>query len=323
MNIAKKQIIVLTLVVLAIGTISLSRILRNQKKAEYIIGIIQTASHPALDAARQGLVDELNAQLSGKVDYIISNAQGSVSSAQTIAQQMHSNKDIKAIYAIATPALQAIANIEHEKPIIIAAVTDPAAAGIRHTQKNVCGVTDMIDMEKEVQMLRNLLPHVNTVALLYSNAEVNSLKQVEQIKIELAKHSIKAIDVSVIQESDVPAAIQLACRKCDAIIAPTDNIIASSMELVANTALQNKKPLITCYNQAVNQGALASRGVDYYQCGKQAGSYAYQIMVQGKKSHEIGITKPHSDTIIINNKTLQELDLQIPDTLKSESTILK
>ena len=63
----------------------------RKKTALYSIGILQTASHPALDAARDGFMAELNQLLPQQVDYIINNAQGSIPQAHTIAQQFHAN----------------------------------------------------------------------------------------------------------------------------------------------------------------------------------------------------------------------------------------
>jgi putative ABC transport system substrate-binding protein len=324
MTLSQKQISLIAIIGLTVLALVAPRILLKKKStASYTVAILQTASHPALDAARQGLVDELNAKLGNDVEYIIHNAQGSVANMHLIAQQLQTNKKINAIYAIATPALQAIAGIEKVKPILMSAVTDPYSLGIMQTNSNICGVTDMINMEKEIEMLHLLMPEAKTAALLYSSAEVNSLKQAQLIKEQLIKYGIEPMDISVIQESDVPNAINLACRKADVIIAPSDNIIASSMELVASTALAHKKPLIACYNQAVNQGALASRGVDYYECGKQIAQYAYQIIKQSIKPSEIGIIKPASDKIYINKKTLEALGLKIPGTLEDSVTIIE
>jgi len=324
MNISKKHILMASALCLtALSIIICSRMLRTKDKAAYTIGIIQTASHPALDETRKGFVDALQERLGTKVECILYNAQGSIATAHMIAQRMHADTTIDGIYAIATPAVQAITSIEQQKPIFIAAITDPSALGITHHTKNVCGVTDMIDMEKEIEMMLQLVPTIKTVALLYSSAELNSLKQVELLKIELAKQQIQAIEVSVTQESDILPAISLASRKADAIIAPSDNIIASAMELVAALALQHKKPLLTCYNQAVKQGALAARGVDYYQSGQEAGEYAYQVLVQGKKPQDLGIAKPKGGSIYINQKTLKELGLTIPDNLSKEVIIIQ
>jgi putative ABC transport system substrate-binding protein len=321
MNTVQKTLWIISIASLMIVSLIVTHRTKKNKNAK-MIGILQTASHPALDAARQGLIDELNKTLGTKIEYSLHNAQGSIANAQAIAQQLHSNPHVAAIYAIATPALQAAASVETQKPIIITAVTDPADLGIMHEKTNVCGVSDMIDMKKEIEMLVALLPEVKTVGLLYSTGELNSLKQVAQIKHELAQRNIQYLDASVTQESDVPAAVSMVCRNADALLVPTDNIMASAMDLIASLALQHKKPLLACYNQAVTQGALASRGVDYYGTGTQAAHVAYQILIEGKKPYQMPIIKPNSDMIYINKKTLEALGLQIPAKLANTIIII-
>ena len=310
------------LTILALVIIGSTLILKRKKissKEVITIGILQTASHPALDDARKGLVKMLESKLGNKVHFIIQNAQGSATNAHTIAQRFHINNGIKAIYAIATPAAQAIAAIEKEKPIIIAAVTDPDILG---HQENISGVSDMINMHKEVSMIQQLLPNIKTIAVLYSSAEANSIAQIQLIKQEMKALNINVLEVSIAQESDISTALSMACRKADALLCPTDNMIASAMELVAAIALAHKKPLFACHNQAVLQGALAARGVDYEESGEQAGEITYMILAQGKKPSAIPIAQPKTDTIYFNQETLQELGLTIPDTLKTDSILV-
>lgn len=287
--------------------------------AEYTIGILQTASHPALDQARDGFVKALQEKLGSNVAFVIQNAQGSVDQAYSIAQSFHSNSAIRAIYAIATPAAQAIAAVEKEKPIIIAAVSDVSSLG---SASNMCGITDMIDIEKEIALLPLLLPRAKTIALLYSTAEINSIAQIQAIKKELSRYSLSFIEIGIAQENDIPAAVLSACRKADALLCPTDNALALAMDHVAAVALKYNKPLIACHNQAVMQGALVARGVNYDLCGHQAALLAYAILINNESPKECGICSARTDTIYINQKTLHALNITVPSSLQSSVTLL-
>src|SRR5204863_2998317 len=125
----------------------------KQKGALYTIGILQTASHPALDAARQGFVDEIKSQVGDKINFVISNGQGSVSTIHTIAQQFHAKQNIDGIFAIATPAAQAMISVEKEKPICVAAVSVTPAVQELLKGNKVFGVSDMIDVRAEVEAM--------------------------------------------------------------------------------------------------------------------------------------------------------------------------
>lgn len=323
MNTKKIIIISICLISLVAYTISI-KLKKSSIATAYSIGIIQTSSHPSLDDARRGFEDELKNKLGQDITLIVYNAEGSPANAHMIAQRLHSDKTINLVYAVASPALQAIASVEKTKPIIFSTVTDPKVLGITPETPNICGISDMIDMHKEIELLSQLTPEAKTVAILFNNAESNSILQVQHIKKELSALGITALEVGITQESDIPSATMMACRKADVLIAPTDNTLACAMELIASIALKHKKPLFVCFNQAVNQGALAACGVDYYECGKQAATMAYEIIVNHQQPKQYGTVLPNTDTICINKKVLNALELKIPEPLlQSTITIIE
>ena len=94
------------------------------------IGIIQLIEHPALDKTCKGFVDALAeaGYVDGKnIAIDMHNAQGDQGNCVTIANKLVNDKD-DLIFAIATPAAQAVANLTKNIPILISAVTDPESA---------------------------------------------------------------------------------------------------------------------------------------------------------------------------------------------------
>lgn len=306
-----KNIISLILIVGLIGIAINKTAQRKHKKTTIKIGILQTASHPALDAAREGFVATIKKHLGDNVEYIIHNAQGSIINAHAIAQHLHANDSITAIYAIATPALQAVAAVEKQKPILIAAVTDPHALGLIQDKSNICGATDMINVVGTVNAIKTILPNVNTIALIYNPAESNSITQIALLEKELYKNSIKTVHIGTTTEAEIPHAIASAVSKADALLTPTDNLIASAMPLVSHLARTAGKPLIACHNQAVEQGALMACGIDYYKNGQETGEIAVALLRDQKKPSDLPITPTKSDIIMINKNVLDELNITI------------
>ena len=96
------------------------------------VSITSIVEHPALDAVRQGVIEVLESEgfIIGKdIEINYQNAQGSMTTATTIAKQFaSSNTDV--IVAIATPVAQACASATKNIPIIFSAVTDPVGAGL-------------------------------------------------------------------------------------------------------------------------------------------------------------------------------------------------
>lgn len=315
----KKSILIITsAIALFAGVFILKRSSSPIASNAHIIGIIQTASHPALDACKDAFIAELPSTDEHKFIYVLQNAQGSVSQAHTIAQQFLSYNQIDLFYAIATPAAQAISALEKERPIVIAAVTDPHALGLVYPNSNVCGTKDMIDVKGEIDMLTQLLPSAKTVGLLYTSGEINSTTLAQKMKQELEARGLTPIDFAMSSETDVQPMVELACRKCDVILAPTDNTVASTISAITAITTKYKKPLIVSDNMLVKFGALAARGIDYTAIGKRAGQIAYALLVQGKKPQDFPIEQMPSEQIVINQLVLQALGLTVPESLQKQ-----
>jgi putative ABC transport system substrate-binding protein len=302
--------------IIVIGAIALKKsIARSQAGKKWTIGILQTASHPALDAARDGFVATLQQKLGDDIGFVVGNGQGSIGTLHTIAQQLHARQDIDVIYAIATPAAQAAVSVEKEKPIIIAAVTVSPELGISFDAPNICGVSDMINVRAEVEAMHQLLPDITTVGIIFSTAENNSIATSKVMITELERVGYTPVIIGITSESEIAPAMMNALRKVDALIAPTDNTVANSITLIANLARKAEKPLIVSDNMLVKYGPLMSRGVDYYESGTQAAAIALQLLANGKKPYELPILGADSKQIFVNTQTAAALNVIIPDAL--------
>src|SRR6056297_2913159 len=172
----------------------------NLGAEEYEIGISQFVEHPSLDLAREGFIDQLaeegfveNENL--KID--TQSAQADFSTAQTIAQRFKQNRP-DLILAIATPSAQTAANIITDIPVLITAVTDPVEAGIVETMEspgaNITGTTDMNPVDKQLELIRDFLPEIKNLGIIYNPGEVNST-----VQVEIAKEKAKEIDVNIVE----------------------------------------------------------------------------------------------------------------------------
>lgn len=300
---------------LVIGALIIKKSFITPQKNKYTIGIIQTASHPALDAARDGFTTTLQQKLGNDIGFIISNGQGSINTLYSIAQQFHARQDLDAIYAIATPAAQAMASVEKDKPIIIAAVTVSPELGISFDQPNVCGVSDMINVRAEIEAMQHLLPNIKTVGIIFTSAETNAVATAKTMITELERAGYTPITIGIASESDIEPAVMSALRKVDALLAPTDNAIANAVALIADLARKAEKPFIVSDNMLVKYGPLMARGVDYYQAGVDAAHIATEILINHKKPYELPIKTAASKEIFVNMQTLTTLNLVIPETL--------
>ena len=161
---------------------------------ELAIGILQLMDHESLNASRQGFVDVLEeaGYVEGEnltLDY--QNAQGDQANLQTMSERLAGDNDL--ILAIATPAVQSLANIEKDTPILFTAVTDPVDAGLVASLEkpgaNITGTTDAGPIEEQVKLLLSVAEDAENIGIIYNSSEPNSVIQAEQAKSILEENA--------------------------------------------------------------------------------------------------------------------------------------
>ncbi|PTX16950.1 putative ABC transport system substrate-binding protein [Halanaerobium congolense] len=322
-NILKKSYL-LVLIVLLISSFSM-----NLAAQEYEIGISQFVEHPSLDLAREGFIDQLAEEgfVDGEnIEIDLQNAQADFATAQTIAQRFNQNK-VDLVLAIATPSAQTAANVLKNTPVLITAVTDPVEAGIVKSMEkpgaNITGTTDMNPVAKQLELIRNFLPEVKDIGILYNPGEVNSTVQVKLAKEKAKEMEVNLEEATVSNSSEVSLAVSSLVDNVDAIYVPTDNIIVSAMPTVLQIAHNRKIPVFASENNSVEQGAVATLGIDYYQLGRQTGSMAARIL-NGSDPAKMPVESSKELKLYINQKSTEEIGLEIPaELLESADTIFK
>ena len=301
----------------------------NLAAEEYEIGISQFVEHPSLDLAREGFIDQLEEEgfIEGeniKID--LQNAQADFSTAQTIAQRFNQNK-VDLVLAIATPSAQTAANVLKNTPVLITAVTDPVEAGIVQSMEkpgaNITGTTDMNPVAKQLELIRDFLPEVKDIGILYNPGEVNSTVQVKLAKEKAKEMGINLEEATVSNSSEVSLAVSSLVDNVDAIYVPTDNIIVSAMPTVLQTAHNRQVPVFASENNSVEQGAIATLGIDYYLLGKQTGSMAARIL-NGAETANMSVESSDELKLYINKSSAEKIGLDIPaELLESADTVFE
>ncbi len=286
------------------------------------IGIVQYMDHVALDSARQGFIDALadNGYVDGENIVIdLQNAQGDQSNLSTISDRFVSN-NVDLVLAIATPATQAIAGKTTEIPILGTAVTDYVAARLVDSNEapggNVSGTTDMNPIKDQIDLLMKLVPDAKTVGVLYTSSEDNSILQAGMAKEAIEKLGMKYVEVTVTNGNDVQQATQSIVDKCDAIYIPTDNVFASAMPIVHGVTSVSKTPVICGESGMVDNGGLATLGINYYDLGYQTGLMGVKILQGEAEPATMPIESATGFDFAINGTVAEEIGLAIPADLE-------
>ncbi|MDO5602289.1 MAG: ABC transporter substrate-binding protein [Oscillospiraceae bacterium] len=289
--------------------------------AEMKIGIVQLSEHPALDAACKGFVDTLVAAGFSAENIEIQNAQGEQSNCAPIVNKFVNDK-VDLILAIATPAAQAAAQATKDIPILVTAVTDPADAGLVASNEkpggNVSGTSDMNPIDDQVALLQKLVPTAQTVGVLYCSSEANSKLQADLAVASMESAGLTTKVYTVAETSEINAVVTKITQECDALYIPTDNLFASNMAAVTQVAIPAKLPVICGESGMVDQGGLATYGLNYENLGKMTGQQAIDILLNGAAVADmpIGYSAEADLTLAINQETADAIGVVIPDDLK-------
>lgn len=287
----------------------------KESKDNFKIGITQIVAHPALDSAREGFKDAIK-ESGLNVTFDEKNANGEVATANMIANNFVTEK-VDLIYAIATSTAQSAAQATNKLPVVFSAITDPEAAGL--IKENVTGISDRVNVKQQLELLLKLDSKIKKVGVIYNSSEQNSKVQVDDLKKAASELGITIVEKSVTQVSEIPQASEALVRESDALYLPTDNLVASVVNLITEKATAAKKVAFGAEAAHVKGGALITQGIDYYEMGKEAGKIAVEILKNGKKPSEIKFKKMDLNDIVINNKTLAVIGINLPEDIKSKA----
>lgn len=279
----------------------------------------QEGFHQAM--AEAGFVEGVN------VEYTFLCAEGDMSIAKSIADRFVSEK-VDLIHAITTPNAQAcVAAAEGSGiPVVFSTCTAPAAAAIVSTwdaprPDNVTGVSDMADMKAQMELIKEIMPELSVLGVIYNAGEVNSVVQMDQLKDIMADVGIeKLVEGTCSTTADVATAAAALIGRCDAIYIPTDNTAVSGLEAIIAVAEENQIPFFGSTGDMVDRGCISAKGADYTWIGAEAGRYAARIL-NGESAGNIPVVccAPEACKLVVNPGAAERMGITIPQSVIAEA----
>lgn len=289
------------------------------------IGVLQYVSHPALDEIYRGIKDGLKEEglVEGKnLKINFQNGQADQSKLATMSQQLV-QANPAALIGIATPAAQALANTTSEIPVVLGAVTDPVGAGLVESLdkpgKNVTGVSDQPPVSAQIQLATTLLPQAKRIGILYASSEDNSKYQVAQAEAAAKEAGLTVTKYAVPSTNEIAQTVQVMSQSVDVIYIPLDNTIANAMQTVIKEANKEQIPVIPSVDTMVEQGGLATIGINQYQLGVQSGKMAAKLALGKNEAATTPVYTFDKGDIIINQEQAARLGVTIPEEVKEKA----
>ena len=251
---------------------------------EYKVAIVQQLDHASLDEIRVAIEAELEAKAAEKgiaIAYKDFNGQNDATVLNQIGAQVVSD-GYDAIIPIATLAAttMATATEDNQIPVIYAAISDPGEAQLTGIA-NVTGTSDALNTAFILDMMLKANPDIETVGLLYSNSEANSVTPVREAKEYLDSKGIAYLEKTGNTTDEILTAASAMVGRVQAVFTPTDNVVMAAASAVAEILNEAGIPHYTGADSFVTAGAFATCGVNYTELGTYTADMAVDILLGG------------------------------------------
>lgn len=284
------------------------------------VAITAIVEHPSLDAVRKGAIEALAQEGYKEGQNLTVNfqsAQGNMGTAGQIAKQFAADNP-DAIIAIATPSAQAVVSATTTVPVVFSAVTEPVEAKLVSkldgSGKNVTGASDVLPLEPQVVLIKELLPNVKNIGFVYSPGEVNSTVTLKNLKAVAQTQGVTIVEAPAQKSSDIAMAAQSLVGKVDMIYTSTDNNVVNAYEALAKVAKEGKIPLVSSDPGVIDRGASVVLGVNYHQLGVETGKITARIF-KGEKAGDIPVYSASELDLFVNKKNASEQGLTVPQSI--------
>jgi putative tryptophan/tyrosine transport system substrate-binding protein len=169
---------------------------------------------------------------------------------------------------------------------------------------------------KRLQLLKELVPSLAHVAVLYNPASNNEseYKQSQEAARNL-KLTLHAYEVRSLNEID-RAFARMAEDHVQALVIFADVLTSAYpyQKRLADLALENRLPAIFGFRGFADFGGLISYGASQTGMMRRAASYVDKIL-RGASPSDLPIEQPTRFELVINLKTAKTLGLEVPATL--------
>ena len=283
-----------------------------------VIGICQYGQHGSLDNCREGFLQGLEqAGLVEGTDYAIDyqNASFDDNMAIQIAQAF-SAEDAALMVGIATPAATACYAAAEDKdiPVIFTAITDPVGAKL--DSGNITGTSDVLPVEGQLKLIRALQPDADTIGIIYTTSESNSIYSVGVYEELAADYGFTIEAIGVTAQSEVTQAVDtLLAKNVDCLSNLTDNNVVGVLGSILEKTNEAGIPVYGSEIEQVKLGCVAGAGLDYVQLGIQTGLMAAQVLTGEKTCQDLPYEIIENYALYVNSAALAEMGLTLPDDL--------
>jgi putative ABC transport system substrate-binding protein len=304
--------------------------MRSQRLAAQsppVVGFLSSLSKPQtshlIEALRRGLSEAgfMEGQ-SGTIDYRF--AEGQYDRLPVFADELV-RRPVSLIVAAGPPAALAAKAATKTIPIVFIVGFDPVADGLvasfNRPGGNATGIFLITALlgQKRLELLRELNSKASVVALLVNPVSPDAPPEIKDVEAaaQANKISIKHFNASTPAEIDAAFAA-ITAQRPDGLLCGSDPFFVIRREQIIAHVAHLKIPAVYPFREFPASGGLISYGTSLAGAYRQAGIYAGRIF-KGAKPADLPVLQPTAFELVLNLKTAQALDIDVPATLHART----
>ena len=216
--------------------------------------------------------------------------------------------------------IQAAKNATKTIPIVMVGVgIDPVEAGLVNSLArpggNVTGITNISGVlnGKRLELLKEAVPKVARVAVLYAPANPSSVLAVKE-DLPVAARALKlTLQPWEVRDANDFGRVFAAMGKQrpDGLYVPSGPLMLANQKRIVDLALKSRLPSVYSSRAAVDAGGLMSYGRDQAESYRRVAYYVDRIL-KGAKPADLPVEQPMKFELVINLKTAKQIGLTIP-----------
>lgn len=227
------------------------------------------------------------------------------------------------ILARSTAAIKALQQETQSIPIVFVIVSDPVGDGFVDSMarpgRNATGFTNVEASlgGKWLELLRDVVPDIKRVCIVFGRA---TSAGGGGYYFELIQKAAKSMNLGVFtaaiqSASDATQAVSnLAGEPHSGLIVTPDVTTTEQRKPIIDAALMHQIPAIFPFRFMVDEGGLASYGVDVADIYRRSAGYVDRIL-RGEKPSDLAVQAPTKFEFVVNLRTAKTLGLTIPPRL--------
>ena len=248
-------------------------------------------------------------------------AEGDVERLPDLAADLVRRK-VDVIVAPAGSAALAAKKATSSIPIVMIFASDPVETGLvaslRRLGGNITGTTFTPGPEifgKQLQILKEAVPHASRVAVLSNPADASFALQVRQVEATARSLGIRLQHVEARGPEEFTSAFAAMEReRADALLVTGTSTFLAHRTRLAEFAVKGRLPSMYSFRESVEAGGMMAYAVNMADFVGRSAMYVDKIL-KGAKPADLPIEQPTKFELIINLKVAKALGITVPQAL--------